>query len=56
MLENAIASRETAGLRTALAALALKMGDREGARDNATRALQLDPTDPRARAILAATR
>jgi tetratricopeptide (TPR) repeat protein len=52
-LEEILSLKESAPLRTAAAKLALASGDREVARMNATRALQLDSTDADARTILA---
>jgi hypothetical protein len=52
ILEDALAVRETAALRSAFAAVALRMGDRETAWTNALRAKELAPDDPDARTVL----
>ena len=52
VLERALAVRETAGLRDALAAVAIRGGDLEAAQRNAVRAQELAPDDPVARALL----
>jgi O-antigen ligase/cytochrome c-type biogenesis protein CcmH/NrfG len=54
-LERVIAVRDTAGLRVALAQVALRQDDVPAARSNATRALQLDPANADALRILAST-
>jgi cytochrome c-type biogenesis protein CcmH/NrfG len=54
-LERVIAVRDTAGLRVALAQVALRQDDVSAARSNATRALQLDPTNADAQRVLAST-
>jgi O-antigen ligase/cytochrome c-type biogenesis protein CcmH/NrfG len=52
VLERALAARETAGLRDALAAVSIRGGDLEAAQRNAVRAQELAPDDPDARALL----
>ncbi|MEK7860136.1 MAG: hypothetical protein AAB284_02140, partial [Chloroflexota bacterium] len=43
LLESALARKESAALRLALAEVALRLNDRSAARANAVRALELDP-------------
>jgi tetratricopeptide (TPR) repeat protein len=53
-LTDAIAARDSATLRVALGQLALKQGDREAALANGRRALELDPTNAEAMALVRA--
>jgi len=53
-LERALASRETARLRVALAQVDLRQGDKAAALTNARRALELDPANTDAAALIRA--
>ena len=55
LMEDLVAENDTPILRGAIAKIALKQNDREGAIVNAKRALELDPTNADAKQVLAAT-
>lgn len=52
-LQGLLAYRDGAGLRAGIAQTALRAGDRDVARDNARKALELDPANADARNVLA---